>query len=151
MILKKDISNFEETNTYVYLSSMTNDVNEVIEKRGLEYQCGENGENLSGGECQRIAIARSYLCGTPILLFDEATSALDYQTARKVMANLMMYKDETVIAITHTLEKEILAQCDLIVAVDKGKIIEKGGFNDLISRGGFFYSLYKNEIKATHQ
>lgn len=122
-------------------------LDEVIAKRGLDYLCGENGENLSGGECQRIAIARSYLCHTQILLFDEATSALDCHTAEKVMHNLLKYKNETVIAITHVLEHNILKDFDSIIAVNKGQIVETGNFEELIKKEGYFYSLYTTSTK----
>lgn len=118
------------------------DLENIIEKRGLDYICGEEGINLSGGECQRIAIARSYLCHTPVLLFDEATSALDKQTSANVLKELLSDPEETVIAITHVLDQYFLQQCDTVITVDNGHIAEMGSFEDLIRRKGYFYTLY---------
>lgn len=137
LTLFRDIS-FQELDTAIRRAALE----DVIEKRGWDYICGEEGANLSGGECQRIAIARSYLCHTPVLLFDEATSALDRQTSSKVLKGLLLNTEETVIAITHVLDENVLMQCDAIIAVDKGRIAEMGSFSELMEQEGYFYSLF---------
>ena len=76
------------------------------------------------------------------MLFDEATSALDRKTSSKVLKGLLLNTEETVIAITHVLDENVLMQCDAIIAVDKGRIAEMGSFSELMEQEGYFYSLF---------
>ena len=104
--------------------------------------CGENGCNLSGGEKQRIAIARSLLQETPILLVDEATAALDAETAYAVTNAILGIQDLTRIVVTHSLEESLLSQYDQILVLKHGTICEVGTFEELIAKKSYFYSLY---------
>ena len=114
----------------------------AIEQRGENYLCGENGSGLSGGEKQRISIARSLLRNASILLVDEATAALDAQTARQVAGSILDLEHVTRIVVTHTLDASLLRRYDRILAMKNGTIVESGSFEDLMLRKGFFYSLY---------
>lgn len=113
-----------------------------IEEKGEDYLCGENGSALSGGEKQRISIARSLLHKTPVLLVDEATSSLDTRTARHIAESILGLKDLTRIVVTHQLDEDILNCYDEILVLKNGTIREKGTFAGLMAQKGYFYSLY---------
>lgn len=117
-------------------------LNELIVQRGAEYLCGENGSGLSGGEKQRISIARSLLKNAQVLLVDEATAALDAETAYKVSNAVLSLKGITSIVVTHSLDKNLLKQYDGILALKNGSIVESGTFDELIAEKGYFYSLF---------
>ena len=109
---------------------------------GINSLVGENGNRLSGGEKQRIAIARSLINNTKILILDESTSALDNETAYNLESSLLSIDDLTLIVVTHKLIKNILLNYDEIIVMKDGMVIEKGSFDYLISLKGYFYSLY---------
>ena len=109
---------------------------------GINSLVGENGNKLSGGEKQRIAIARALINNTQILILDESTSALDNETAYNLENSLLNLENLTLITVTHKLIKNILNRYDEIIVMKNGKIIEKGNFEDLINIKGHFYSLY---------
>ena len=114
----------------------------LLEQRGQEYRCGENGVNLSGGEGQRIAIARCLLRKTPVLLLDEATAALDNSTANAVTQSILDLEGVTRIVVTHRLEAQLMAQYDKILVMRDGHIQEAGDFTTLMEKKGYFYSLF---------
>lgn len=114
----------------------------LIAERGEDYLCGENGSGLSGGEKQRISIARSLLKKSQVLLVDEATAALDAQTAYQVSNSILELNNMTRIVVTHLLDGMLLKKYDCILAIKNGRIEESGSFDDLIERKGYFYSLY---------
>lgn len=117
-------------------------LNELIREKGEDYLCGENGSGLSGGEKQRISIARSLLKNSRILLIDEATAALDKETAHQVSCAILNLKNITAITVTHALEEGILRKYDGILTLKNGRITETGTFDELIEKKGYFYSLY---------
>lgn len=114
----------------------------LLSERGEGYLCGENGSSLSGGEKQRISIARSLLKRSTILLADEITSALDVQTAYQVTSDILDLRGITRIMVTHSMEKSLLQRYDGIVVLKDGYIEEVGRFDDLMERKGYFYALY---------
>lgn len=124
-------------------------IDKIIKFVKLEYllneknkTSGENGCYLSGGEKQRIAIARALIKESPIVILDEATSALDNQTAYEIETSLLKLKELTSIVITHKLNKDILKNYDKILVMKDGKIKEEGTFEYLIEKRELFYSLY---------
>ena len=114
----------------------------LLADRGEGYLCGENGSGLSGGEKQRISIARSLLKHASVLLADEATAALDAQTAHQVTDEILSLTGVTRIVVTHTLEQAALRQYDGILVLKDGRIAETGSFDELMERKGYFYALY---------
>ncbi len=117
-------------------------LSQLIAQRGEHYLCGENGCGLSGGEKQRIAIARCLLRKTKVLLVDEATAALDAQTAYQVSDAILGLADMTKIVVTHDLDEALLRRYDCILTMKAGRIIESGSFEQLMQEKGYFYSLY---------
>ena len=154
-------TSFVEQNVFVFDDSIINNItmyskvdeellNEVIIKSGLtelikekgrDYRCGENGSNLSGGEKQRISIARALINKSQLLLLDEATSALDNETSSSITNHLLELKNTTKIMITHKLDEEVLNKFDQIIVMKKGKIVEFGDYYELMSNNGTFKSL----------
>ena len=115
----------------------------LIEEKGADYKCGENGSNLSGGEKQRISIARALIKNAELLFMDEATSALDNETSSNVMHSVLDIENLSKIVITHKLEENILKRFDEIIVLKNGKVYESGSFDELISKNGLFRSLYE--------
>lgn len=114
----------------------------LIRERGEDYLCGENGSGLSGGEKQRISIARSLLKKSSVLLADEVTAALDAQTAHRVSNDILDLQGITRIVVTHTLEESLLRRYDKIFVLRGGRIEEAGSFTDLMANKGYFYALF---------
>lgn len=109
--------------------------------QGYDTAVGERGDSLSGGQRQRVAIARALITDPRILIFDEATSALDLESELVIRRNLAaIAKGRTMFIISHKLS--IVRDCDLIIAMDDGKIVEMGRHEQLIERGGYYKRLH---------
>ncbi len=115
---------------------------ELLDSHGKEYLCGENGNALSGGEKQRISIARALLRKTSVLLMDEATAALDEITAKSIMNSVLAMEDITGIIVTHRLEESVMRKYDEILVLHHGEVAESGTFGELMEKRGLFYSLF---------
>lgn len=128
----------EEVERAVTLSGL----DALIAARGEDYACGENGSALSGGEKQRISIARCLLRKNPVLLVDEATAALDAETAFYVTSSILDITGLTRIVVTHDLDEALLRKYDHILTLKGGSIVESGSFDALMAQKGYFYSLF---------
>ena len=117
-------------------------LDELIKKRGEDTLCGENGCGLSGGEKQRISIARSLLKKSSVLLADEATAALDARTAWQVSNDILDLDGITRIVVTHSLEEGLLKRYDGILVLKEGRVEEFGTFDELMDANGYFRALY---------
>ena len=119
---------------------------------GYNAQVGERGLKLSGGEKQRVAIARTILKGPPILVLDEATSALDTFTEREIQIALdRVSKDRTTLVIAHRLSTVVNA--DEIIVLDKGVIAERGRHEELLAKGGTYAAMWnrQREVDAAQE
>ena len=111
---------------------------------GYETIVGERGLKLSGGEKQRVAIARTVLKNPKIFFFDEATSALDTSTEKEIQKNLeKISKDKTTLVIAHRLSTA--SNADNIIVLDKGVIIEEGNHNTLMLKKGKYFEMWEKQ------
>jgi ATP-binding cassette, subfamily B, bacterial len=118
-------------------------VHEFVQSLPQQYDTivGERGLKLSGGEKQRIAIARAFLKNPPIMIFDEATSALDTRAERAIQGELdRIAQGRTTLVIAHRLST--IVDADEIIVLDKGRIIERGRHEDLLARNGLYTQLW---------
>jgi ATP-binding cassette, subfamily B, heavy metal transporter len=115
--------------------------------KGYETEVGERGLKLSGGEKQRVAIARTILKSPPILLLDEATSALDSHTEKEIQDALdRVSRNRTTLVIAHRLSTIVGA--DEIVVLDQGRIVERGTHHELLAAGGLYASMWNRQREA---
>ena len=115
--------------------------------QGYDTMVGERGLKLSGGEKQRVAIARTILKGPPILMLDEATSALDSHTEKEIQDALDgIAQNRTTIVIAHRLST--IVHADNILVLDKGQLIEQGTHAELMVKGGLYASLWNRQRQA---
>jgi ABC-type transport system involved in Fe-S cluster assembly fused permease/ATPase subunit len=115
--------------------------------KGYDTEVGERGLKLSGGEKQRVAIARTILKGPPILLLDEATSALDSHTEKEIQDALdRVSRNRTTLVIAHRLSTIVGA--DEIIVLDKGAIVERGTHHALLAKGGLYASMWNRQREA---
>lgn len=117
---------------------------------GYETRVGERGLKLSGGEKQRVAIARTILKNPPILVLDEATSALDIKTERDIQAALLeVAKNRTTLVIAHRLST--IVNADEILVLDAGRVIEKGTHNALLAANGSYAEMWRRQKEAADE
>lgn len=115
--------------------------------QGYDTRVGERGLKLSGGEKQRVAIARTILKNPPILVLDEATSALDTHTEREIQAALRsISKDRTTLIIAHRLSTVVDA--DEILVLDQGRVVERGTHAELLALGGVYASMWNRQRES---
>ncbi|EMD31529.1 hypothetical protein CERSUDRAFT_119744 [Gelatoporia subvermispora B] len=118
---------------------------------GYKTKVGERGLMISGGEKQRLAVARVLLKDPPILFFDEATSALDAHTETDLMRNInavLLQKARTSIFIAHRLRTVV--EADLIIVLREGQVVEQGTHDELMRLGGLYYSMWQQQAADTH-
>jgi len=117
-----------------------------IEKfeKGYNTILGERGVTLSGGQAQRISIARSFIKDSEIYLFDDCFSSLDSDTEDRILKNLKNnFQDKTLIIISHRVS--CVKHADNIIVLDKGKIIQNGSHNELLKKEGHYRDLYHKQ------
>jgi ABC-type multidrug transport system fused ATPase/permease subunit len=115
--------------------------------KGYETQIGERGARMSGGERQRIAVARAFLKDAPILILDEPTSAIDSKTEAVIIEALeRLMQGRTTFIVAHRLST--IAHCDLILVVNEGRIVEQGSHAELLSEGGLYSELHEAQTGA---
>jgi ATP-binding cassette subfamily B protein len=113
---------------------------------GYNTKIGQEGLTLSGGEEQRILIARAVYKNPAFLFLDEGTSALDANNERRIMENLqMVFKGKTVVIVAHRLST--VKNADQIIVLDRGRIVEEGKHNTLIARKGHYFELVRNQLE----
>ncbi len=116
---------------------------------GYDTVVGERGASLSGGQRQRIAIARALVTNPRILIFDEATSALDYESERIIQDNMQrIAQGRTVFVIAHRLST--VRRSDRIITIDRGRLVEDGTHDELITKGGRYATLHRVQAGDVH-
>lgn len=123
-------------------------IDDFIDQLPLGYntKIGQEGLTLSGGEEQRILIARAIYKNPQFLFLDEGTSALDANNERRIMENLqLVFKGKTVVIVAHRLST--VKNADQIIVLDRGKIVEEGKHNALIARKGHYFNLVRNQLE----
>ncbi|MCB2096865.1 MAG: ATP-binding cassette domain-containing protein, partial [Parvularculaceae bacterium] len=115
--------------------------------QGLATRVGERGLKLSGGEKQRVGVARAILLDPAILVLDEATSSLDSETEKEVQAALAeAARGRTTIAVAHRLST--LSRADIIYVIDRGKIVEQGRHETLLAKNGLYAALWRRQTES---
>jgi ATP-binding cassette subfamily B protein len=113
---------------------------------GFETVVGERGHRLSGGEKQRLALARVILKDPRILVLDEATSNLDTESERLIQAALQpLFRGRTAVVIAHRLSTVLAA--DQILVMERGRLVERGTHSELLARGGLYARLYRLQFE----
>ncbi|NRG19041.1 ABC transporter ATP-binding protein/permease [Rhizobiales bacterium] len=116
--------------------------------KGFDTEVGERGLKLSGGEKQRVAIARTILKAPPILILDEATSALDTHTEREIQSALdQVSKNRTTLVIAHRLSTVVNSK--MILVLEKGRVVERGTHQELLAKGGLYASMWARQQEAS--
>ena len=141
-------ANENATNEEIYEVAKLSNAHEFINKLPNKYETliGENGLRLSGGEKQRISIARAMIKKSPIILLDEATSSLDSETEAKIQEALnALIKNKTTIVIAHRLSTVL--NSNNIYLVDSGKIVDNGNHEDLLTKSKLYKNFYEKQIQ----
>ena len=143
--LTKPDASFEEIRDAAKVANADNFIQEL--SKGYGNEIGEKGFKISGGQKQRLSIARMIIKNPSIVILDEATSSLDRENEKQVLFNIIKkFKNKTVFFVTHKLNNMELF--DQILLMEKGEIIEKGDHNQLMNNNDKYYSLIKNKNKT---
>lgn len=141
----------DATEQEVFEAARLADIHDFIQSLpdGYDTMVGERGLKLSGGEKQRVAIARVLLKNPPILVFDEATSSLDSQSEKNILSELYkISRNKTTLVIAHRLST--IVDADTIVVLDEGRIKEQGSHAQLMEMGGIYADLWMIQQRKTH-
>jgi subfamily B ATP-binding cassette protein MsbA len=137
----------EATDEEIFEAAKNSFASDFIEKLPQKYntQIGEDGVRLSGGEKQRISIARAILKETPIILLDEATSSLDAETEDKIQKGLSyLTKNKTTLVIAHRLST--ILSSEKIFVIDKGDLVSEGTHEELLNKSSIYKNFYEKQI-----
>ena len=138
-----------DDNTLWNLLEQVNLADFLRNEQGLDTVLNEKGSNLSGGQCQRLALARALLHDTPVYIFDEATSNIDVESENEIMAQIhALAKVKTVILISHRLAN--VETADTIYVLDGGNVAEKGSHAALLSENGRYAELWNAQQELEH-
>ena len=143
-------ANIHASTTEIKEAAKNSYADEFIEKLPKKYDTliGEDGVRLSGGEKQRLSIARAILKKSPIILLDEATSSLDAETENKIQKAISyLTKGRTTIVIAHRLST--ILNADKIYVIDNGKVVGEGKHNDLLNTSGIYKNFYEKQIRKS--
>ncbi|MFB4282893.1 thiol reductant ABC exporter subunit CydC [Nonomuraea sp. MTCD27] len=120
-------------------------LDEWVERTGWDAELGEDGRTVSGGQLQRLALARALLYDPPVLLLDEPAEALDEETADRLMSDLLdVTRDRTTLLVTHRLKG--LELVDEVVVLEEGRVVQRGRHDELVSVPGYYRDLWESEV-----
>ncbi|MFI7612692.1 amino acid ABC transporter ATP-binding/permease protein [Nonomuraea terrae] len=118
---------------------------EWVERTGWDAELGEDGRTVSGGQLQRLALARALLYDPPVLLLDEPAEALDEETADRLMSDLLdVTRDRTTLLVTHRLKG--LELVDEVIVLEEGRVVQRGHHDELVSVPGYYRDLWESEV-----
>ncbi|MGR5978844.1 ATP-binding cassette domain-containing protein [Bacillus cereus] len=141
------LDGFDISKDSLYLENVIrlSDVQSIIEglPLGIHTQISEGGANLSGGQKQKLALARALYKKPPLLIMDEPTSALDNPSEKNIMDNI---KDLNMTCVVAAHRLNTIKNFDRILVMHNGEIVEEGSHNQLINQRGYYYEIYSNEI-----
>ena len=144
----KSDASFEEIEAVAKSSAVSENIERF--KEGYKTILGERGVTLSGGQIQRISIARALIKDPKILLFDDCLSAVDADTEEEILKNLnVSSKEKTTLIVSHRISS--VKEADCIIVIEQGEIIEQGTHSDLIKEDGFYNRLYLKQNTERHQ
>ena len=141
-------ANLDATDDEIFEAARLSHCIEFIDKLPHKFDTviGENGTRLSGGEKQRLSIARAMLKKSKIILLDEATSSLDAETESKIQeANKLLTKDRTTLVIAHRLSTVMNSKT--ICVVDDGKIVAEGNHDELLQKSDTYKNFYEKQLR----
>jgi ATP-binding cassette subfamily B protein/ATP-binding cassette subfamily C protein len=110
----------------------------------MEHNDGTKGVDLSGGQWQRLALARNFYRDSPIIILDEPTSAIDALAEARIFKNLFADKKRTVITISHRLTT--VEKADVIYMLQDGRIVERGTHKELVAKHGAYYTMFESQL-----
>lgn len=110
----------------------------------MEDDEGKNGTGLSGGQWQRLALARNFYRNSPIIILDEPTSAIDALAESRIFQHLFDDKERTVITISHRLTT--IKKADVIFMLKEGRLVEQGSYDELVAKRGDFYTMFESQL-----
>ncbi|MEV5891523.1 amino acid ABC transporter ATP-binding/permease protein [Nonomuraea fuscirosea] len=120
-------------------------LDEWVERTGWDAELGEDGRTVSGGQLQRLALARALLYDPPVLLLDEPAEALDEEAADRLMSDLLdVTRERTTLLVTHRLKG--LELVDEIVVLEEGRVVQRGRHDELVSVPGYYRDLWESEV-----
>ncbi|MEV0383966.1 thiol reductant ABC exporter subunit CydC [Nonomuraea sp. NPDC050643] len=118
---------------------------EWVERTGWDAELGEDGRTVSGGQLQRLSLARALLYDPPVLLLDEPAEALDEETADRLMSDLLdVTRDRTTLLVTHRLKG--LELVDEVVVLEEGRVVQRGRHDELVAVPGYYRDLWESEV-----
>jgi ATP-binding cassette subfamily B protein/ATP-binding cassette subfamily C protein len=112
----------------------------------MEDEEGNNGTDLSGGQWQRLALARNFYRDSPIIILDEPTSAIDALAESRIFKHLFADKKRTVVTISHRLTT--VERADVIYMLQEGKVIESGTHKELVKKQGAYYTMFESQLRT---
>lgn len=144
-----DHTNFEQALTHAEAASFVHKLEKGIDSyvnNWMESDDGTKGADLSGGQWQRLALARNFYRNAPIIILDEPTSAIDALAEARIFKRLFSSRDRTIITVSHRLST--IKKADTIYVLKEGKLVESGTHDELLAKQGHFFTMFESQING---